>query len=106
MDYDDFDEFVWKEQSRLHRKAYHNWRNQVLKKYDYTCQKTGVKGGRLNVHHIIPWNENEDLRFDVNNGIVLSEESHIEFHKKYGYRNCTTENLKEFLEDKDDKQRD
>jgi hypothetical protein len=102
IDYDEFDDFLWKKQSRLHRKEYHDWRKKILNKYDYTCQKTKIKGGRLNVHHIIPWNINESLRYDIDNGIVLSEQSHIDFHKKYGYQNCNEKQLKEFLNESAD----
>lgn len=28
------------------------WRSEVFKRDDYTCQDCGVRGGRLNVHHI------------------------------------------------------
>lgn len=98
MDYNDFNVFTTKEYEKLRRNSkYLNWRKAVLEKYDYICQKSGVKGGRLNVHHIVPWNTNEKLRFDTENGIVLSEKYHIKFHKKYGYKECGRMELEEFL---------
>jgi 5-methylcytosine-specific restriction endonuclease McrA len=95
----DFDGFVWENLQRVHRKDYMKWRAEVLSKYDYTCQKTKIRGGKLNVHHIFPWSKHPEKRFDVDNGIVLSEREHINFHKKYGYTNCTPENLEEFLKE-------
>jgi hypothetical protein len=95
---EEFDKFMWKESPRIRRKEYYEWRKAVLEKYDYTCQKTKIKGGKLNVHHIEPWNINESLRYDINNGVVLLEKWHLDFHKKYGFKNCTKEQLKEYLE--------
>jgi len=33
----------------------------------------------------------------IDNGITLSEKAHREFHKKYGIKNNTNEQLEEFL---------
>lgn len=73
------------------------WRYSIFKRYDYTCQKTGIKGGKLVAHHILNFSQYPELRFDVNNGITLSKDSHIEFHKIYGKQNNTREQLEEFL---------
>ena len=60
--------------------AYKNWRKAVYERDDYTCQKCMVRGGRLQAHHIHPVrsNKNNLLLFDVNNGITLCEECHLE----------------------------
>jgi 5-methylcytosine-specific restriction endonuclease McrA len=31
---------------------YHHWVQDVLKRDDYTCQECGIRGGKLQVHHI------------------------------------------------------
>jgi len=59
---------------------YVQWRKDILKKYDYTCQKCGVRGGRLSPHHIVPWSECEALRYDINNGICYCYDCHMELH--------------------------
>ena len=76
---------------------YKFWRKKCLSRDNFTCQKTGVSGGKLRVHHINNFADFPELRFDINNGITLSEDSHILFHKIYGVRNNTREQLIEFL---------
>ena len=87
-------------------KDYHNirtssetksWRTSVFERDNYTCQKYGTIGHSLVAHHINNFSNFPELRFDVNNGITLSRKAHIEFHKKYGMKNNTIEQLKEFL---------
>lgn len=73
------------------------WRRDLFRKYDYTCQKTKIKGGKLIAHHIFNWADYPSLRFDSNNGIVLSENSHKEFHRIYGNRDTNLSQLTEFL---------
>lgn len=58
---------------------YIEWRTAVYKRDDYRCQECG-KGGQLNAHHIKEWALHPESRFDVNNGITLCEDCHIEKH--------------------------
>ena len=79
-------------------KARHNfemglWRRAVLERDNFTCQKYGTKGGKLNVHHINNFSEFIELRTSIENGITLSEKAHKEFHKIYGKQNNTREQL-------------
>ena len=78
-------------------KKYKTWRTAVYKRDNYTCQKCGQTGGKLNVHHIESYAEHEDKRYDVNNGITLCQKCHLEFHRKYGRKNINREQLNEFL---------
>jgi len=73
------------------------WRNSVFARDNYTCQKYGTKGGKLVAHHVKNFSEYPELRFVISNGITLSKEAHDEFHKKYGKRNNTREQLSEFI---------
>lgn len=73
------------------------WREKVFKRDNYTCQKTKIKGGSLEAHHIKNFAEYPELRFKVNNGITFSKKIHDRFHKIYGKRNNTKRQLEEFL---------
>ncbi len=76
---------------------YDLWREAVFIRDDFTCVKYKIKGGKLRAHHILNFAEYEDLRFDINNGITLSDKAHKEFHRKYGIKHNTREQLEEFL---------
>jgi len=73
------------------------WRDSCFARDGYTDQKTGIKGGKLTAHHIQNFSSYPELRFAIDNGITLSVESHRAFHKKYGIKNNTKEQLLEFL---------
>lgn len=73
------------------------WRDAVFARDNFTDQKTGVRGGKLVAHHILNFAKYPELRFAIDNGITLSKESHDEFHKIYGRKNNTAEQLREFL---------
>lgn len=76
---------------------YKSWRKACFLRDNFTCQKTGKSGGKLRCHHINNFSDFPELRTDIDNGITLSEESHILFHKIYGRKNNTVEQMKEFL---------
>ena len=59
---------------------YKTWRKQVFERDDYTCQKCGERGKVINAHHIKPWKDFVELRYDVSNGITLCNKHHIELH--------------------------
>lgn len=73
------------------------WRKECLARDNFTCQKTKVSGGYLEVHHINNFAEFPELRFDVNNGITLSKDAHRIFHTLYSFKNNTRQQLEEFL---------
>lgn len=75
----------------------HLWRDAVFLRDNYTCQKTGIRGGILRAHHVLNFAEYPDLRTSIENGITLSKKAHEDFHKIYGIKNNTREQLNEFL---------
>jgi len=79
------------------RLDYTMWRKAILERDNFTCQKYKIRGGDLVVHHINNFAEFPELRFSIDNGITLSKKAHNEFHKIYGKRNNTREQLEEFL---------
>ena len=73
------------------------WRDSVFARDNYTDAKTGIRGGKLVAHHILNFAQYPELRTSIENGITLSQESHREFHRRYGIKNNTREQLEEFL---------
>jgi hypothetical protein len=76
------------------------WRKACFERDNFTCAKYGVRTGGLVVHHINNFAEFPELRTSIENGITLSLKAHREFHKKYGFRNNSREQLQEFLTNK------
>lgn len=73
------------------------WRKTIFSRDNFTCVKCRQSGGKLNAHHINNFAEFPELRFIAENGITLCKKCHDNFHKKYGKRNNTKEQLEEFL---------
>lgn len=73
------------------------WRKSVFQRDNFTCQKTGIRGGNLVAHHINNFSDFPELRFAIDNGITLSKKAHKEFHQLYRKENNTHEQLEEFL---------
>ena len=80
---------------------YSEWREKVYERDNYTCQYCGERGGKLNVHHLNSYDWDKEHRTDINNGIVLCEKCHKEFHKIYSYGNNTIAQFREFIDKKD-----
>lgn len=77
---------------------YKFWNKGCLLRDNFTCQKYKISGGELVVHHINNFADFPEFRFAIDNGITLSIKAHKEFHKKYGIKNNTREQLNEFLQ--------
>lgn len=73
------------------------WKRACLERDNFTCQKTGIRGGKLAVHHIKNFSSFPKLRTAINNGITLGFEVHKEFHRRYGIRNNTVQQIEEFI---------
>jgi len=56
---------------------YNEWRKEILKRDNYTCQECNKYGGHdLEVHHIVPFAINKNLRLESTNGITLCKKCH------------------------------
>jgi hypothetical protein len=73
------------------------WRESVFTLQNFTCQKYGIRGGDLEAHHIQNFSQFPELRFAIDNGITFSKKVHQEFHKIYGNRNNTLQQVEEFI---------
>ena len=64
-----------------------NFRKDVMDRDNYTCQKCGKRGGKLNAHHIIPLSKDASLSGDITNGVTLCEECHKKEHQRINKKN-------------------
>jgi len=56
---------------------YRLWRNAVYQRDNYTCQECNISiGGNLEAHHIKSFAVFPELRFAIDNGIILCKECH------------------------------
>lgn len=86
---------------------YSKWRQAVFERDGYVCQCCGAKSHSghpvaLQAHHLESFANNEDLRYDVDNGITLCYECHDirakgSFHNIYGVKNNTKAQFQEFV---------
>ena len=63
------------------KKIYHSleyklWRMSVFEKDEYTCQKCGQAGGKIQADHIKRWSDFPELVFDLKNGQTLCIRCH------------------------------
>lgn len=84
----------WRKEHR-----YVEWRKAVRKRDGCQCQICGKRSRCMNVHHLEAYNTAKELRFDVNNGICLCKQCHIDFHKQFGYGGNTQEQFVQFAKE-------
>lgn len=78
--------------------VYREWRKSIFTRDDFTCKKCKEKvGGRLQAHHILNFMQYPELRTSEDNGITFCVNCHNHFHKKYGFRDNTREQVDEYI---------
>jgi hypothetical protein len=80
--------------------AYRNWRKVVISLGNGCCAITGEtdETNKLLVHHLISAHASSRLVYEPLNGIILIEDLHIKFHKRFGYTYNTPEQFILFLD--------
>lgn len=68
------------------------WKTAVFERADFKCEKCGIQQGHiceccgtrvlLHAHHIKPFADHSELRYDVSNGIALCPKCHRKEHFK------------------------
>lgn len=78
-----------KKSTQRYTAAYIEWRNKVVERDNAKCRINNEKcvGGFLEVHHILPWKDFPEERYNINNGITLCHEHHP--RKKVDVKNMT-----------------
>jgi len=66
-----------------HGQEYRLWAESVYKRDKFTCLRCDIHCQRKNIiaHHVKPFADYPDLRFNVDNGITLCRACHIKEHK-------------------------
>ncbi len=77
--------------------SFQEWRRTVFLRDNFTCQMCNHSGGYLHAHHINNFADFPELRLNTDNGVTLCKKCHTSFHKQYGYRNNTREQLMDYL---------
>jgi hypothetical protein len=77
---------------------YKKWRISVFSRDEFICKKCNNKAKYLEAHHIKNWNDYPEDRYLIDNGITFCRDCHIEFHRIYGKKNNSEEQIFEFLQ--------
>lgn len=73
-----------RQKDRMERdgRPYREWREAVFARDNWTCQDCGVRGGRLNAHHVFPFAQFPEHRLEIWNGVTLCNECHWNTHRR------------------------
>ena len=79
--------------SRRYINGYKEWRDEVKRKANYTCDCCGQWGGDLRSHHLNCFKDFPTQRLDITNGVCLCNHCHSEFHSYMGGNSvkCTSD---------------
>jgi 5-methylcytosine-specific restriction endonuclease McrA len=71
------DRSLVKIQDERNNPIYKQWRYQVFKRDRHICRISNNNcNGKVVVHHILPWRDYPELRYNINNGITLCQFHH------------------------------
>lgn len=75
--------------------GYKSFRLWVLKRDNNRCVICGSEENTI-VHHLNSYHWDKENRANPDNGVCLCEMCHKDFHKRFGYKNNTKEQFKEY----------
>jgi len=78
--------------------GYQQWCQEVLRQAKYICVFSGETNS-ISPHHIYNYADFKEFRHFLWNGICLSDQIHIQFHKEYGFGKNTFLQLKKFCKE-------
>lgn len=80
-------------------REYWDWKKKVMEIYDNKCAITGKSKDDVDlvIHHLYSADDHSDLAYEVENGIVLTEELHKDFHMQYGFGSNNISQFQDFL---------
>lgn len=78
------------------------WAQDILKRDNYTCQICGSKND-LEAHHLLSYAYYPESSLDIDNGITMCKDDHVEFHSWMGGTQvpCTPADLDRWLYETD-----
>lgn len=65
---------------RTHRGQHAAWARAVISRDKATCQVCGAIGVELHAHHIRPYKDHPELRYDLGNGLTVCHACHWRIH--------------------------
>lgn len=80
-----------------HSFEYKEWIKIIFNRDNYTCQKCNKKSNNLKAHHIESFDNNPNLRTNIDNGITFCKDCHDNFHHIFGKGNNTKKQLNKFI---------
>jgi len=82
---------------RRNNNRFHRWSLEIKIRDNFTCYICEQrKDGQLESHHLYPWASYKELRYDLDNGVCMCKDCHKKFHKDYGRKNNTPEQIEQF----------
>lgn len=66
---------------RKHRESKQSaWARKVISRDQATCQRCGAQGVELQAHHLMPYKDHPELRWELSNGLTLCAPCHWKEH--------------------------
>jgi len=66
-----------KRQKERNNPEYKQWRQEIFKRDKHICRINNKDcQGKVVAHHILPWADYPELRYNINNGITLCQTHH------------------------------